>query len=105
MNSRKDRRRVGGRPRSRLWKSRNELISTVSLPSSASPNTPPAFRAIGSHGMALSFGRTAVKERGRRDYPATKGRAGGKLPAGNGALRSPAFDASAAVRNVATNHT
>src|SRR6185312_13522339 len=36
-------------------------------------------------------------------YPATKGSPGGKLPAGNGALRSPAFNFSAAVRKSETN--
>jgi hypothetical protein len=59
-----------------------------------------------SHGSRWSgppIGRTAVKERCRRGYPATKGSPGGKLPAGNGALRSPAFNASAAVRKSETN--
>jgi hypothetical protein len=36
-------------------------------------------------------------------YPATKGSPGGKLPAGNGALRSPALDFSAAAPKAATN--
>jgi hypothetical protein len=36
-------------------------------------------------------------------YPATKGSPGGKLPAGNGALRSPAFNFSAAVLKSETN--
>jgi len=50
-----------------------------------------------------SIGRPAVKERGRRDYPGTKGSPGGKLPAGNCALRSPAFNLSAAFRKSETN--
>jgi hypothetical protein len=50
-----------------------------------------------------SIGRTAVKERCRRGYPGTKGSPGGKLPAGNGALRSPALNASAACRKTETN--
>ena len=49
------------------------------------------------------IGRPAVKERGQRDYPGTKGIPGGKLPAGNGAFRSPAFNFSAAVRKSETN--
>ena len=39
-----------------------------------------------------------------RSYPPTNGKAGGKLPAGNAALRSPALSFSAASRKAATNH-
>jgi hypothetical protein len=35
------------------------------------------------------------------DYPPTKGRAGGKLPIGKAALRSPDFNFSAACRKAA----
>lgn len=53
-------------------------------------------RAFGSESGPPVGGET-VKEHRRCLYPATKGRAGGKLPAGKGALRSPRlrrFDAS-----------
>jgi hypothetical protein len=59
--------------------------------------TPPAClpRLAAKNGPWI--GLPAVKEHRQRRYPATKGSAGGKLPAGNGALRSPAFNLSAAV--------
>ena len=44
---------------------RNELSSAVVAFFARSSDTPPAYRAFGSHGIALKFGRTAVKERGR----------------------------------------
>jgi hypothetical protein len=43
-------------------------------------------------------GGEAVKERRRGRYPATKGRAGGKLPVGKRALRSPQRSLSDASR-------
>jgi len=47
-------------------------------------------------------GCEAVKERLSRHYPATKGRAGGKLPVGKGALRSPRRSLSEASRKALT---
>src|SRR4051794_11092883 len=53
------------------------------------------------------LGKTALRRvrRARReeDYPATNGRAGGKLPAGKTALRLPCRSFSAACRKAATN--
>ena len=57
----------------------------------------------GSRWSGSRIGLEAVKERRQRGYPGTKGSPGGKLPAGNGALRSPAFNFSAAFRKSATN--
>ena len=89
--------------RGQLPETRTELISALSVWLTSLFEHTSGLSSLGSHGMALGFGRTAVKERGRRDYPATNGSAGGKLPAGNGALRFPAFSASAASLNFATN--
>jgi hypothetical protein len=81
---------------------RNGSASAEPSSRSRHPDTPPAYRAV-ARAERPPFGRTAVKERRRRSYPATKGKPGGKLPAGNGALRSPAFKVSAAVLKSETN--
>jgi hypothetical protein len=46
--------------------------------------------------------KSVVRKAGR-SYPPTKGKAGGKLPSGKAALRSPARSFSEASRKAATN--
>ena len=63
---------------------------------------PPAYRLIARSDVAL-LRASGCQRTSPAGYPATKGRPGGKLPAGNDALRSPAFRVSAAVLKSATN--
>jgi hypothetical protein len=53
--------------------------------------------------IALRPGGEAGKERRLEGHPDTNGRAGGKLPAGKGALRSSCRSFSAACRKADTN--
>ena len=49
-------------------------------------------------------GRSEIRLKAPPSYPATNGRAGGKLPAGNDTSRFPARSFSEASRKAATNH-
>ena len=53
--------------------------------------------------IALCTGGVAFKDQGSGGYPDTKGRAGGKLPAGKQAVRSPRRSLCAASWKAATN--
>jgi hypothetical protein len=72
-----------------------EMLSGLSRPSGRT------LLCLRSRRLALN----AVGPRNlKRNYPPTNGKAGGKLPAGNVALRSPARSFSEASRKAATNH-
>ena len=87
-----------GNPPLRRGQEHAESLISEDFPQQISPSghtsTPPLreahFKICGPRGL-------------KKRYPPTKGRAGGKLPSGNAALRSPARNFSDAVRKAATN--